>query len=187
MWRMDIRAPINFILDYYRRPSAWLGIGVTALIMIYIGGLPMFWFHSILLGEGGPAISPALHWFIDSTAGLALAPILFVLLPYATRFATAAPGAIASYRFALFGGGLFALFTGPGPWLHNTFVGRGTWLADQVTRLWGDDRSLPPFVEVPIAMSMALQVAFGLPVYVALMWLVFHILRAIEARERSLR
>lgn len=151
--------------------------------MIYAGGAAMFWFHSIYLGEGGPAINPVLHWFLDSTAGLlALSPVLFLLLPVATRFASASHGTMRPHRFAVFGGGLFALVTAPGPVMHDTFVGQGTWLADQVTRLWGDGRALPPSTEFPIALNMLMQVGYGLPVYIGLMLGVFYCVRALLNR-----
>lgn len=173
---MEVKAHFDAIVAYYRARSAWSALAVATLIMIYGGGAAMFWFHSILLGEGGPAISPLLHWFVDSTAGLlALTPVLFLLLPIASRYAEA--GANRGRRFALLGGALFAVATAPGPVLHDTFVGRGTWLAGQVTLAWGDGRELPPSNDIPVALNMVMQVAYGLPVYIALMWLTYLLVR----------
>lgn len=42
------------------------------------------------------------------------------------------------------GGILFALATAPGPIVHDHLVGRGTWLAGELTKLWGDGRPLVP-------------------------------------------
>jgi hypothetical protein len=170
-------AVARLVFRFYRQPASWLALIITSLVMIYVGGAAMFWFHAIYLGEGGPAISPVLHWFIDSTAALALTPVLFVLLPVASRFAMVSQQDLSPHRFALFSGAIFAVMTIPGPFIHNTFVGRGTWLADEVTRLWGNGRPVPPYTEYPFALDAVLQLSFGLPLYIALMWAVFYALR----------
>lgn len=142
----------------------------------------MFWYHSYMLGEGGPAISPYLHWFIDSTVGLVgLTPVLFVILPIAARAAwDAAPaqahdgsgnlvkGSVRPVSFMAAGGILFALATAPGPIVHDNLVGRGTWLAARITDLWGDGRPLTPHHRYPPITSVLTQEAFGLPLYPAI-------------------
>src|SRR5262245_57392687 len=80
-------AVAKLLFQYDRQPASWLILIITSLVMIYLGGAAMFWFHAIYLGEGGPAISPVLHWFMDSTAALLLTPILFMVLPLASRYA----------------------------------------------------------------------------------------------------
>lgn len=171
------------IRSFYRRRVGWLALAVMSLVLVYGGGAVMFWYHSVLLGEGGPAISPALHWFIDSSAGLlALTPALAVILPVAARLCQRGSGQVGAGRFALSGGLLFALATTPGPLLHDAFVGRGTWLANQVTDLFGDGRTLPPAQTIDPLVSMALQIGFGIPVYIVLMGLSLLIVRILVAR-----
>jgi hypothetical protein len=167
-------AVAKLVFQYYRQPASWLVLVITTLVMIYLGGAAMFWFHAIYLGEGGPAISPVLHWFIDSTAALLLTPVLFIVLPLASRYAKISQQDLSPHRFALFSGAIFAVMTIPGPFIHNTFIGRGTWLADQITRLWGDGRAVQPYTQFPFAIEALLQVAFGLPLYIALMWALFY-------------
>ena len=175
-------AVAKLVFQYYRQPTSWLVLIITSLVMIYLGGAAMFWFHAIYLGEGGPAISPVLHWFIDSTAALLLTPVLFILLPLASRYAKVSPQDLSPHRFALFGGAIFAVATVPGPFVHNTFIGRGTYLADEVTRLWGDGRHIQPYTQFPFAIEALLQVAFGLPLYIALMWALFYTVRTVLAK-----
>jgi hypothetical protein len=166
-------AVAKLVFQYYRQPTSWLVLIIASLVMIYLGGAAMFWFHAIYLGEGGPAISPVLHWFMDSTAALLLTPVLFVVLPLASRYARVGNQDLSPHRFALFSGAIFAVMTIPGPFIHNTFIGRGTYLADAVTRMWGDGRAVQPYTQFPFAIEALLQVAFGLPLYIALMWALF--------------
>jgi hypothetical protein len=170
----------QLVRGFYRRPIAWFALIISALVLVYGGGALMFWYHSIYLGEGGPAISPVLHYLIDSSAGfIFLLPVLGVLLPLTARQAlryTGAPGGIYAV-YAMFGGTLFALSTVPGPVLHDKFVGRGTWLGTQVTRLWGDGRVPPPPHHYAPVTNMSLQLAFALPVYIGLMALALLIVR----------
>lgn len=167
-------AVAKLVFQYYRQPASWLVLIIASLALIYIGGAAMFWFHAIYLGEGGPAISPVLHWFIDSTAALLLTPVVFIVLPLASRYARISQHDLSPHRFALFSGAIFAVATVPGPFIHNTFIGRGTYLADQVTRLWGDGRVVQPYTQFPFPIEALLQVAFGLPLYIALMWALFY-------------
>jgi hypothetical protein len=170
-------AVAKLVFQYYRQPTSWLVLIITSLVMIYIGGAAMFWFHAIYLGEGGPAISPVLHWFLDSTAALLLTPVLFIVLPLASRYAMVSQQDLSPHRFALFSGAIFAAATIPGPFIHNTFIGRGTYLADTVTRMWGDGRPVQAYTEFPFPIEALLQLAFGLPLYIVLMWALFYSVR----------
>ncbi len=164
----------RLVREFYRQPSAWVALAISTVVLIYGGGALMFWYHSIYLGEGGPAISPLLHWFVDSSVGVfALTPVLVVILPIANRAASRHTGKLSGAYYAMVGGTFLALATVPGPIAHDTFVGRGTWLANEITRMWGDGRTPPPphHYEAPVAMS--LQLAFALPVYIGLMWLLW--------------
>jgi len=167
-------AVAKLVFQYYRQPVSWLVLIIASLVMIYVGGAAMFWFHAIYLGEGGPAISPVLHWFMDSTAALLLTPVLFIVLPLASRYARVGQQDLSPHRFALFSGAIFAVMTIPGPFIHNTFIGRGTYLADVVTGLWGDGRPVQAYTVFPFPMEALLQVAFGLPLYIVLMWGLFY-------------
>lgn len=184
-WRP--RTLYRLVTDFYRDPLGWLALAVSAFVLVYLGGAAMFWFHSIYLGEGGPAISPVLHWFVDSTAGfIALTPALAIILPITARQVRPHQGAtLRSVRYAILGGTLFALVTAPGPVLHDNFVGRGTWFADRITALWGDGRPLPPMHHLPPPTDMSLQVAFGIPVYIGLMWITAVCVRALVRGWRS--
>jgi len=192
------------VREFYRQPFAWLLLVITDVTLVYGGGAAMFWYHSYFLGEGGPGISPYLHWFIDSTVGLVgLTPAAVVILPIAARAAwDAAPTRRAGRGDALEGpaggprdgtvdtdsatpvartvrpvtfmavaGILFAMVTAPGPIVHDNLVGRGTWLAGQITKLWGDGRPLSPNHHYPVITSVLTQEAFGLPLYPALIGL----------------
>lgn len=174
---------LRLVKEFYRQPFAWLLLVVSDVTLVYGGGAAMFWYHSYLLGEGGPAISPYLHWFIDSTVGIVgLTPVLFVILPIAARVAwDAAPahphegaekivkGSVRPITFMAVGGLLFALATAPGPIVHDNLVGRGTWLAARITEWWGDGRPLTPNHHYPPITSVLTQEAFGLPLYPAIL------------------
>lgn len=129
-------------LAYYRDPLSWLALAVSSVLLCYVGGAAMFWFHAVELGEGGPAISWGAHWLLDSSVGfLALTPALLLIIPAAVFAAdkfSPANSRLHSLLYAAVAGGLFALLTVPGPIAHDKFVGRGTWLAGQVTALIGD-------------------------------------------------
>jgi hypothetical protein len=57
--------------------------------------------------------------------------------------------------------------------MHDNFVGRGTWLANEITRMWGDGRIPPPGHHYTVPVALSLQLAFALPVYIGLMWLLW--------------
>jgi hypothetical protein len=170
----------SVIRDFYADPVAWLGLAVCTLILTYVGGASMFWFHAMYLGEGGPAISPYLHWGLDSSAGfLGLTPFIAIIIPIAAWTAILpGPGGVTigrvrAGRFALVGGVLLALVTAPAPLFHDTFLARGTWLADHLTDLWGGPEYLTGHVhhrdeENPL-IAMVQQVGWGILTYIPLM------------------
>jgi hypothetical protein len=161
------------IRDFYADRVAYVILLLTGIIVAYGGGAVMFWFHSIYLNEGGPAISPWLHWFIDSTVGfLALTPVLAVILPTAAWLAQRRGRRTGTLRFAVVAGALLALIAMPAPIMHDGLIGRGTWMAAQITELWGHGHvptGRPQEVSVVVAMEQ--QLAAGIPTYVAVLWL----------------
>lgn len=172
---MRPRAYFRLLRSFYGERIGRIGTGVCVVVLVYGGGAAMFWFHSIHLGEGGPAISPWLHWIVDSTAGLLglTAPIVLIV-PLAASVATRSPGlpTVRSGLFAGVTGTLLAVVTAPGPLIHDAFVGRGTWLAAQATRLFGNGHEAtgtPP--DLSPALRMLQQIAFAIPLYVSLTWL----------------
>lgn len=184
---------LRLIREFYRQPFAWLLLAISDVALVYGGGAAMFWYHSYFLGEGGPAISPYLHWFVDSTVGLVgLTPVLFVILPVAARAAwdaavprrlqdpaqgSAGPepaeprASVRPVTFMAVGGVLFALATAPGPIVHDNVIGRGTYLAGQITKLWGDGRPLTPSHHLTPMTAILTQEAFGLPLYIGVLGL----------------
>jgi hypothetical protein len=178
-------APTRYLVavvrDFYADPVAWLGLVICTLILTYVGGASMFWFHALYLGEGGPAISPWLHWGLDSSAGfLGLTPFIAIIIPIAAWTAMlpgpgeVTIGAVRAGRFALVGGVLLALVTAPAPLFHDTFLARGTWLADHLTDMWGGPEYLTGHVhhrdEGNALIAMVQQVGWGIITYIPLMF-----------------
>lgn len=177
-------------VDYYRDPIAWLALAVTSVLLCYLGGAVMFWFHATYLGEGGPAISPYAHWLLDSTVGfIALTPVLAFLLPLSTWAAAALAGSersLVPWLQALLGGVAFAVVAIPGPIAHDLLVGRGTWVARTATQMLGDPAApLLPKHDYPLLADLTQQLGAGLPLYIALMGLAVLVVRVIVgARHR---
>jgi hypothetical protein len=172
----------SLMRDFYADPVAWAGLAVCTLILTYGGGAVMFWFHAIYLGEGGPAVSPYLHWALDSSAGfLGLTPPIALILPIAAWTAMEPGpwgdriGRVRVGRFALVGGVLLAVVTAPAPLIHDSFLARGTWLADHITKMWGGPQYISGHVhheaEASPVFEMAQQVVAGIPTYVPLMFI----------------
>lgn len=158
---------------FYAERQAWAALLLCTLLVGYGGGAVMFWFHSIYLNEGGPAISPWLHWFIDSSAGfIGLAPLVAVIVPLAAIVAgriAGSPGApVGAVPFAFVGGTALAVATAPAPLLHDGLIGRGTWFAVKMTQWWGGghNHAVGRPQEVSAVVAMAQQIAAGVPVYV---------------------
>jgi hypothetical protein len=169
-WRAIPRA----LRAFYRDRLSWLALGVTSVVLCYGGGLVMFWFHAIELGEGGPAISWQVHWLLDSTVGfVALTPLLALAIPLAVYWSGIVTGmrrtSIAVVTYSVLAGGLFALATVPGPVVHNAFVGRGTWLADRVTEWLGDPSApLAPAQEYSVSALLSQQLGAAVAIYLVL-------------------
>lgn len=190
------RRLVAAVLRFYRAPVSWLALVVTSLLLCYGGGALMFWFHAIALGEGGPNISWHVHWLLDSTfAFIGLTPIVFVALPLAAWVAqrVAGPGKTPlTWAYVGTVAGLFSLATVPGPIAHDTFVGRGTWLANQVTMALGDPSApLSPRHEYPLIADLTQQLGAAVPIYLVLTMVSLIVVRwfvagrAVAAKRRA--
>jgi hypothetical protein len=181
--------PVRALLGYYRDPLSWLVLVFTSVVLCYFGGLVLFWYHSVELGEGGPQISWYAHWLLDSTfAFVGLTPPLAVILPAAAWAARALASSqqILPWLYAAIAGLLFAAVTTPGPLAHNLIVGRGTWVANQVTAMIGDPSApLRPAKDYPAVVELGQQFGAAVPLYIVLMGLTVLAVRAAVARRRS--
>jgi hypothetical protein len=179
---------LRALAGYYRDPLSWVVLAFTAVVLCYPGGLVLFWFHSVELGEGGPQISWYAHWLLDSTfAFVVLTPALALILPAAVCAARALAGTHRTlpWMYAAICGLLFAIVTTPGPLAHNLIVGRGTWVADRVTEMIGDPSApLRPATEYAPVVSMSQQLGAALPLYIVLMGLTVLVLRAAVGKTR---
>lgn len=184
------RQVVASVRRFYRAPGSVLALVVTSLLLCYGGGLLMFWFHSVGLGEGGPNISWYAHWLLDSTVGfLALTPVVFLLLPLGAWLAqrVAGPGRTPlTWVYIGTVAGLFSLTTVPGPVAHDNLIGRGTWLAGQVTQLIGDPSApLHPRHGYPLIADLTQQLGAAVPIYLLMTSLSLLVVRSIlTARQR---
>lgn len=164
------RVALAKITGFYRDRLAWASLLITSVTLCYVAGLVMFYYHTQMLGEGGPAISWYAHWLLDSTVGfIALTPALLLLLPAGAMIAKAlAPSERAvPWLFSVAVGIPFAFLTMPGPLVHDVLVGRGTWLANRVTNLIGNPHAvLTASHHYPWDLDLTQQIALGLPLYV---------------------
>src|SRR5262249_30223058 len=141
--------PLAALRAFYSQPVAWLAWAVTSGVLAYAGGAAMFWLHAEIRGEMGPQINPWYHWLLDSSLGfVALTPMVFLILPAALvilhRSRLGSPEERAGLYVVLVGM-LFALVTGPGPFIHDELVGRGKPLANLATTIFGHYvHGLPP-------------------------------------------
>lgn len=177
------RISVRTYRDFYRDPASRFALLVTTVMMCYVGGIAMFWFHAIYLEEGGPAVGWTVHWLLDSSfAFVALTPALALIMPFAVwvaRTLGAASRRWIPWVYAVVAGTAFAFVTAPGPIAHDLIVGRGTWLADRVTEALGDPTA--PHVagdHYPPLAAMTQQLGAGVPLYVALMAVTVAMLRA---------
>lgn len=182
------RRVVAALIAFYRDPVAWLALAVTSILLSYGGGLLMFWFHAVQLGEGGPQISWYSHWLLDSTFGfVGLTPALVVILPFSIWAADRLAGrddARLPWLFVAITGGMFALVTVPGPIAHDLFVGRGTWVAEKATALLGDPSApLAPAVDYPVIASLTQQLGFAVPVYLVSTAVSLVVIRALVGRR----
>lgn len=170
---------VRNLRTFYSDRVAWPGTVAIVAVLVYGGGAAMFWYHSIYLGEGGPPISPWLHWILDSTAGLlGLTVPILLILPLAAATGTAGGATVRSGPFAAITGTLLATVTAPGPFVHDALVGRGTWLAARVTHWFGtghEPTGRPPDLSIPLRMLQ--QIAFGIPLYAVLAWVTLGLIR----------
>jgi hypothetical protein len=167
------------VRDFYRDRVGWLGSFGFAVVLVYVGGAAMFWFHSLYLGEGGPAISPWVHWLLDSTAGLFGLTLPILLIVPVAAAAARGPTRVSAGWFGAITGTLLAVVTSPGPILHDKLIGRGTWLAAQIVEWFGTSHhhasGRPQDLSIPVRMLQ--QIAFGTPLYVLLAWITLFMLR----------
>ena len=186
------RGAISSVRAFYAQPVGWLALLVTSAFLAYGGGGVMFWFHAILRGEDGPAIADLWHWLFDGTLGfMALTPALFLILPLGLRaldWARIRGARARAAAYVLLVGVMFGVVTGPGPLLHNALVGRDTWLGRLAVDLFGYDAGVAarnagaaPPSELS---SVLLQVAVGIPVYIAAGLLAMAVVRTL-ARARA--
>ncbi|HEY3144095.1 MAG TPA: hypothetical protein VGJ86_23390 [Acidimicrobiales bacterium] len=75
-------------------------------------------------------------------------------------------------RDALIGGSILGLVTGPAPLMHDKLVGRGTWVAAQVTHTLGHGHhATGQPQQLSTMLRIIQQVGAGIPIYVALLWI----------------
>ncbi|HYN93886.1 MAG TPA: hypothetical protein VES42_08560 [Pilimelia sp.] len=183
------RALPQALLGFYRDRLSWVVLGVTSVMLCYVGGLIMFWFHAVELGEGGPAISWQAHWLLDSTfAFIALTPALALIIPLAVAWsrvvATSSHRHVMQWAYAIIAGGLFALATTPGPLAHDMLVGRGTWIADRLTQWIGDPGApLAPVTDYPMSAALTQQLGAGVALYVAMALVTTLMIRGLVGRS----
>lgn len=169
------RGAISSVRAFYARPVGWLALLVTSAFLAYGGGGVMFWLHAIVRGEDGPAIADLWHWLFDGTLGfMALTPALFLILPLGLRaldWARVRSARARAATYVVLVGVMFGVVTGPGPLLHNALVGRDTWLGRLAVDLFGysaDVAARNAAAPAPSELSsVLLQVAVGIPVYIA--------------------
>ena len=184
---------VTLVRSFYSQPIAWLALLVTSALLTYGGGAVMFWLHAIVRGEAGPAISDFHHWVLDSTLGfIALTPVLGLILPIAAwQAGDTGEGDRPRVRLGVYVAtttALFTLVTGPGPLLHNVVAGAGTPLAQLAARLFGEDEEAAMHsMHAPSHSAVsegALQLAVGLPVYLACTWMALQLVRSIVRLTR---
>ena len=178
------------IRAFYARPVGWLALIVTSVVLAYVGGGAMFWFHAIYRGEAGPQIADRYHWAFDSTLGfLALTPVLFFILPgvlwAVDRTQLGASRAKPAVYVALVGV-LFGVLTGPGPLMHDALVGRDAPLGRFAVSIFGENPEVAARVahEHSMLSEVVLQVLVGVPVYIVAALGALGIVRAVAARRR---
>jgi hypothetical protein len=180
------RQLVAALFRFYRTPGSRLALIITSVLLCYGGGLLMFWFHAVALGEGGPNISWYAHWLLDSTFGfIGLTPVVFVALPLASWLAQRVAGPGQSPLTWVFVGTITALFsvaTIPGPIAHDRIVGRGTWMAAQVTQAIGNPSAPPhPRHVYPMFADLTQQLGAAVPIYLAMTTLSLLVVRQIMA------
>lgn len=185
------KSTVQVLRSFYSKPIAWGGALLVSGTLSYLGGAAMFWLHAIYRQEHGPQIGHVQHWLLDSTLGfVALTPIIFLLLP-ATLWVQRQKTRRARLRllsYVLIVGTLFALITGPGPFLHNSLVGADTALANWATDVFGRDPSVASHAahakeNSPLSEGV-LQVVVGIPLYSLLTFGAVTVVRRTGAMRR---
>lgn len=178
------RTYLQVVRSFYADRIGLVGALACAVVLVYAGGAAMLWFHSMYLGEGGPGISPWVHWALDSTAGLfGLTPLILLIIPVAAAASSAVDHPRVTVPvFATITGTLLAVVTAPGPLLHDALIGRGTWMAARVTEWFGNEHlhatGEPQDLSIPLRMLQ--QIAAGIPIYVALSLMALSVIRGIH-------
>ena len=182
------KAAVQGVRAFYSRPVGWLALLITSAVLAYGGGGVMFWFHAIYRGEAGPPINDWAHWFFDSSLGfVALTPALFLIMPaalWAVNRAGLKTGPVKAGLYVGAVGVLFGVATGPGPFIHDTLVGRDAPLGKLAVDIFGRD----PEVAARAAHThstlseMILQVVVGVPVYIATGVVALALIRALARR-----
>ena len=180
---------LDSLRAFYSQPVAWMAWAVTSGVLAYGGGAAMFWLHAEIRGELGPQINPWYHWLLDSSlAFVPLTPMVFLILPAALvilhRSKLGSPSKRACLYVVLVGA-LFAVVTGPGPFLHDELVGRGKPLANLATKVFGRyvHGFPPPEMAHALWREMLLQVVVGIPVYAVLAGVVLLVVRGLQWRR----
>lgn len=171
----DPRKALDLVRLHYRDPLAWRVLLVTSVAYCYGAGLVLFWYHSIALGKGGPAMHWSAHWLIDDTiAFLALTPVLALAQPFIAAWSVRLSrnprrsGAAARpwFWYIPLCGLVFALVTAPGPHVHDAVVGAGTPLAELLVSAIGNPEAATTHAHHYAAPVQAFQqVAAGAVVY----------------------
>ena len=183
------KAAVQGVRAFYARPLGWLALLVTSAVLAYGGGGVMFWFHAIYRGEAGPPINDWAHWFFDSSLGfVALTPALFLIMPaalWAVNRAGLKSGPLKAGLYVGAVGVLFGVATGPGPFIHDTLVGRDAPLGKLAVDIFGRDPEVAArVVHTHSTLSeMVLQVLVGVPVYIATGLLALALVRAVARRR----
>jgi hypothetical protein len=186
--------PLEHLRSFYSRPLGWVALLVTSVALSYGGGGAMFWLHALVRGERGPAIADWAHWLFDATLGfVALTPALFLILP-AALWALRRGGRQVRVRpvaYMTLVGALFGLVTGPGPLVHNLMVGPESVLGRLAVSIFGHDPAVAMRnAHAPshsVISEAVLQVAVGVPVYIASGAFALVLVRALTKRSPILR
>jgi hypothetical protein len=173
---------------FYTDRSGRASLVASALLLCYGGGIVMFVVHYVVRRECGPAINAGWHWLLDSTIGfVALTPLLAVLLPAAAailrRRTGTPPSRPAVGPYSVLVGAAFAVATAPGPFVHNLIAGAGRPVARLATVVFGEDQAALAHnahaVEHSAVSEGIVQLAVGLPVYIALTYVAISMVRSV--------
>lgn len=182
-----VRQVTATMTGFYTDRSSRASLLASALLLCYGGGIVMFIVHYVVRRECGPAINAGWHWLLDSTIGfVALTPLLAVLLPAAATILRRAGTPLsrpAVGPYSALVGSAFALATAPGPYVHNLIAGAGRPLARLATVVFGEDPAALAHnahaVEHSAVSEGIVQLAVGLPLYIALTYVAISMVRSV--------